>query len=96
MCNCKDIEIGSHKNQVNLKNWWNGKVVSVDACMESEIVYLWDKGVITTGSCCGHNKKEPMINVIEGHHDKMVSLGYAYYLNTFNTLVYKPKLINIY
>lgn len=32
-----------------------GKLISVDACIETQIRALWKKGVWTGGCCCGHN-----------------------------------------
>lgn len=37
------------------------KDVMVDACIAKIIKYLWDKGVNTIGSCCGHGFGRPSI-----------------------------------
>ena len=49
-------------------------------------------GIQTTGCCCGHNKVKPMINVIPDHHEKMIALGYKYFINRFDVICYKPKV----
>jgi len=57
------------------------KGISFDACLAKELFYLWDRGITTTGSCCGKhaNVKEGMsfIGVIEKDIPKMKTLGYV-------------------
>ncbi|PAV30291.1 hypothetical protein CIL05_07425 [Virgibacillus profundi] len=48
----------------------------VDYCIAGEIQDLWDQGVTTYGSCCGHGINEGMINVDEKDVSKMYKLGY--------------------
>lgn len=57
------------------------KEVSIDACMQEEILALWSKGVCTTGCCCGHNRFVPYVGVIKEHIDKMKELGYKVQYN---------------
>lgn len=90
MCDCNNIEIGSYDNQVELKSWWNNKIICVDKCLQKEILNLWDNVVRTTGCCCGHNQLNPMINVILEHHNIMVKLGYKYYTNEHGVICYTP------
>ena len=54
------------------------KTVSIDACLIPEIVSLWEKGIHTTGCCCGHGKKEGIkyIGVEEKFIPRMKALGY--------------------
>jgi len=35
--------------------------VMVDACIAHVVKHLWDKGIITLGSCCGHNRSNPSL-----------------------------------
>ena len=92
MCECKDVEVGSYDNQLMLKNWWNGKDVCIDKCLVEEIQSLWNKGIITTGCCCGHNKAEPYINVHEDYENIMEEVFcYEYTINQFGVKGYKPK-----
>lgn len=37
------------------------KDVVIDACIAPVIKVLWESGVNTLGSCCGHNKNNPSI-----------------------------------
>lgn len=40
--------------------------VSIDACIANVIQHLWDKGILTTNSCCGHGKENPSIVMQSG------------------------------
>jgi len=55
---------------------WNGKCC--DACLEHELYTLWNQGIITVGSCCGHGGKyRAYIQVLSDDHvQKMHELGY--------------------
>ena len=92
-CNCKDIivqsqecydqmvcfEIPAHMNsykEARLKAGLSSGVC-IDPCIVDEIQYLWSLGVITYGSCCGHNKLEPMVNVDDKNIEQMLNLGYV-------------------
>jgi len=53
--------------------------ISVDPCLASEIIELWEKGIVTTGCCCGHNlggRNVPFIGVREDFIPKMKEIGY--------------------
>lgn len=84
MCNCKNIEIGSYDNQVELKapQWSSYKTICVDSCLKDEILYLWSVGIRTTGCCCGHNKLEPFVGVFDEDIPKMKELGYQVQYNS--------------
>lgn len=92
MCDCKDVKIGSYDNQVILCSWW-GESVCIDACLKDEILWLWNKGILTTGCCCGHNIERPMINVVKEHHCKMIELDYEQWENEHGVICYAPKSI---
>ncbi len=93
MCQCHNVEIGTYNNQVILKAPDNIKIfanspdrerkytVGVDNCIAEEIKFLWDKGIRTTGCCCGHNKYLGYIGVVNKDIDKMLELGYVVQLN---------------
>lgn len=53
-----------------------GRLICVDRCLMNEIIYLWKKGIRTTGCCCGHNKLLGFIGVFEEDIQKMKDLGY--------------------
>ena len=35
--------------------------ISIDKCIAQTIQMLWDNGVTTMGSCCGHNRESPTV-----------------------------------
>jgi hypothetical protein len=87
-CDCKDVGIGSYRNQITvktpdhtLKHGGCGcmtfrSTTCLDRCIAEEIKSLWCQGVVTTGSCCGHNKREGYIGVIPEHSGIMLAMGY--------------------
>ena len=52
--------------------------VALDPCITSEVIQLWRLGIVTTGSCCGHNLPDgfPFIGVEDEYIPKMKELGY--------------------
>lgn len=42
------------------------KKVAIDACIAPVIEHLWNKGVNTIGSCCGHGNNSPSIVLGQG------------------------------
>lgn len=51
--------------------------ICIDPCIYDEIKSLWDVGIYTYGSCCGHNVNESFVNVAEKDIAKMVQMGYV-------------------
>ena len=85
MCDCVDIEMGSYDNQVTV---WNPhyktkerEFIEVDKCIAKELMKLWGLGIVTTGSCCGHNITVGYIGVTEEYKNIMRVMGYK---NRFN------------
>lgn len=52
------------------------KTVSIDRCLLYEVSLLWERGIKTTGCCCGHGKAPAYISVKEEFTDVMKRLGY--------------------
>ena len=75
MCKCVNVKMGSYDNQVILK-MPNGELMGIDRCIAEEIKYLWSLGIQTTGCCCGHNKQEGCIGVIDRDIEIMKKGGY--------------------
>ena len=92
MCNCINIkpqskecysnmitvEIPDHMHKYResrIKNGLSDKIC-IDPCIYDEIIFLWSNGVITYGSCCGHNKTESFVNVDESSIQLMLNMGY--------------------
>ena len=109
MCNCKNIEIGSYGNQVILDvpihmyplydcegNIKINQNISIDKCLVNEIKYLWYNDIFTIGCCCGHNKQDGYIQVVDEDVQKMKNLGYKVkynniYPNSENCFIPKTK-----
>lgn len=90
ICSCKNAEIGSYDNQIELlrpthmigrNEGSSSDIICVDKCLKDEILLLWNKGIRTTGCCCGHNKLPAYIGVIDDDIEKMKQLGYEVILN---------------
>lgn len=95
MCGCKDIELGSYKNQSALARpahmldrgeGTTSKTICVDNCLVAEVLQLWSLGIRTTGCCCGHNKLDGFIGVIEEDIGRVMHLGYEPRLNETDPL----------
>ena len=94
MCDCKNIEIGSYKNSVLVKNPFTKKRIYIDRCILPEIKILWRKGIHTTGCCCGHNKTAPSIVVTNKYRDNMVRLGYRKMYSPYNKNIFYSKTLH--
>ncbi len=78
-CNCENVDIGSHQRQIWLHapaHMPKDNGYCIDLCIAQEITGLWMAGITTTGCCCGHNKAEGFIGVVEYDIEKMKFLGY--------------------
>jgi hypothetical protein len=53
-----DFDVKHPEYGINRKN---KKCFRIDACIVPLLKMLWDRGIKTTGSCCGHDKKPAMI-----------------------------------
>lgn len=51
----------------------------IDLCIAEEISHIWEQGISTYGSCCGHGLSTGMINVDEKDVSKMVNMGYDFH-----------------
>ena len=80
--NCKKKIIHPPKNFItyNCSQEEYKDSILVDECLANEIEDLWNKGIRTTGCCCGHGKFLGFINVNENDREKMEQLGYQYYI----------------
>lgn len=94
MCNCKpDQQVGTFRNVVtipkidmpsHMQNYLETKdAISIDRCILWEVLRLWNYGITTTWSCCGHNTENGMIGVIDEDVPKMFILGYQRKFNPF-------------
>jgi hypothetical protein len=79
-CACVGVELGSYANVVTLfppaELGLSRVPVTVDRYIAQEILRLWDQGIRTLNSCCGHNKAPAFIVVCAEHESRMEALGY--------------------
>lgn len=84
--NCKTITLIPPKDflYVNIQTSstleYKNYPIIVDSCIADEIQELWDKGIRTTGCCCGHGIHLGFIQVECEDIPKMKKLGYEQYL----------------
>ena len=94
---CKDIKSQSYECAYHIYLPWKckfsweddskleKKLVSIDKCLLSEILRLWELGIKTTGCCCGHGDiSKAFISVHPKYIKTMKTLGYENYYNKFN------------
>lgn len=83
MCNCVNIAMGSYQNQtcINPPFPVGRSVISgptgIDNCILEEVLGLWESGIVTLESCCGHNVAPGYIIVEDSFIADMLALGYA-------------------
>ena len=62
MCDCHSYNSDSGTvPEIVLTVPWDNKHVSIDACIAHVVRALWDDGIATVGSCCGHGSDIPTI-----------------------------------
>lgn len=89
MCKCINIEIQSYDNQTVLQypKWFKSektvRSAGIDNCILKEIKQLWRLRIQTVESCCGHNKAQGYITVLEKYSNRMIELGYKLYQSNF-------------
>lgn len=57
MCDC----IYGKELTVKAPSWSKKDTISIDKCIVPIIKILWENGIHTLGSCCGHNKINPSV-----------------------------------
>jgi len=64
MCDCRSYNIsadGGNEVVVDAPEWSERDTICLDACIAVTVQELWERGLHTLGSCCGHNKENPNI-----------------------------------
>lgn len=76
-CACQGVTIGGYENQVVLPTPQFMRNIGslgcltfreetcIDRCVVSLVQALWERGVVTTGACCGHNIRDGYIGIYE-------------------------------
>lgn len=70
-----DLPAWSLTRKHRLQNGYT-PTVCVDNCIVDAIQQLWDKGIETTGCCCGHNYMRAWVGVHPDDYIAMFELGY--------------------
>jgi len=79
-CGC-----GTYRHCINIvPPWNNGRMadegikilVGIDRCILPEIVELWNAGIKTVASCCGHGKLAPSVVVDDASIENMRKFRY--------------------
>ena len=91
---CKDIGFGTYDCAYNIMLPYyvtdptdethrkQTKMVAIDKCLLPEILSLWEKGIKTTGCCCGHGDPSmAFIGVKDEYIQKMKGMGYFVQFN---------------
>ncbi len=82
----KDSYVFSRQTVVDLPMWSKARearlkqdfppTVCIDTCILGAIQELWDKGIETTGCCCGHGYMRAWVGVDPSDYVAMHELGY--------------------
>ena len=92
-CACRNVEFGTYENTVilpfpdhmaehvnrRMRHGLLSKNVTIDTCVVEDVKLLWENGIETYGSCCGHNKAVPMINIDKNRMSTALRLGFKPY-----------------
>jgi hypothetical protein len=74
-CACENVEIGSYASQVELPTPPHmlalgsigcteiRETTCLDRCVAPLAQALWERGVVTTGACCGHNVQAGYVGI---------------------------------
>lgn len=105
-CKCINIKMGSYDNQTDkILPWAEAKsyrnpIVGIDNCILEEIEYLWNKGIKTVESCCGHNTAPGFIAVTDDSIWLMIELRYQWlhrpYQEDFDPSYFIPQSIDFW
>ena len=78
---CSEVGLGTYACTYNAALPWTHykerlTIVEIDKCLFDEIRDLWELGIRTTASCCGHAKAPAVIAVRKEDVERMKELGY--------------------
>ncbi len=85
---CRKSKVQEYNCCVSKIPFWKKQRVSFDKCLTSELFFLWDLGIVTTGVCCSrHLHADPnqsYIGVEEKFIPQMKKLGYKVRINNMD------------
>lgn len=82
-CNKKVLQPPEGFIKCNLSDEYKTHI-EVDDCIADEVEELWNRGIKTTGCCCGHGAALGMIQVREECIPAMEQMGYVHYIYETN------------
>jgi hypothetical protein len=91
MCNWgtdKIIYVIRRNNNLTSDGW---HPVAVDFCIADEVQQMNNRGIITTGCCCGHGKRPPEVLVSLESKELLDKFGYLYEIYEDRTLLVNLK-----
>lgn len=71
-----EVSLPSHMKDYKAKVGGHPSTICIDPCLMHELEFLWGLGITTTGCCCGHNRSEGYIGVIDSDIPVMKKYGY--------------------
>jgi|WetSurMetagenome_2_1015567.scaffolds.fasta_scaffold285699_2 hypothetical protein len=71
-------DFGTYDHTVNINPFWEDKIVSIDKCIYNEVINLWEFGIETIESCCGHCRTNGYIAVKKEYISRMEKLNYIH------------------
>lgn len=100
MCNCKsyNLEIGTVDEEI-LSPPFQDRTVCIDSCIKDLVLMVWSAGIITRGSCCGHNNSNPSL-ILDGiTTDEQLEIVKVIIKDNdtreFDILMWKLKLVKV-
>ena len=77
-CNCYSAIDGKGQESMMVKppKWSSKEWISVDPCVWPFVKALWDAGVETQGSCCGHGDDKPSVVVVFEDINKAITVAF--------------------
>lgn len=98
---CPAVGFGTYKNTLLLPRpkhmYPTGKSdwITVDKCVVEEVLHLWNQGIWTLESCCGHTRLRGYIAVKDESRHAMLSLGYVEDTQTGSGVFYCKTICGI-
>lgn len=93
---CNNSRVGEHKCSVKTRFGW-----CCDVCLENELMWLYNNGVHTINSCCGHGEMKLASILVVGDESKAKMGFYGYSFSEIQPedkrmAAYVPKTPMIY
>ncbi len=84
MCSCNNHQ----HNEIVVLKYSSLSSIVVDKCIADEIEWLHSIRIETTGCCCGHNKGNQYIRVVDKDAVRMLFLGYQLRVHPYDSTLH--------